>query len=353
MSRGRVRRDELWEDFSAGGGGSGSINSNRTLSRIGINLSPGTVYNYDENCKMAIEFYIFLIEQGETFTHVPFFDVPTITMKQEGYFNNKETSIDAENNIQLLKNFCIDKDAQIQMYTEYLINNKPGVLTMTGVIKNQANKDIVFYVLTLYFDQDKKGDWFVTINGFCKNNPLQINGSRIGVDLFLILCEEFNNNKTRTFNIKYCSVEPLPGLIEWWKKFGFYFHDFSKKGTQKRNIMDRYFPDTQASVPFSQGDATMISDTSEGDATMISDTSQEDNSMPIDTPAPVPKQIGFETLQGIVPENLEGNRGKPWYYDEDHYGGKKKKTNKKKTNKSKTKRCLNKVKRSRRRSRRF
>ena len=63
MSRGRVRRDELWEDFSAGGGGSGSgsINSNRTLSRIGINLSPGTVYNYDENCKMAIEFYIFLI----------------------------------------------------------------------------------------------------------------------------------------------------------------------------------------------------------------------------------------------------------------------------------------------------
>ena len=34
-------------------------------------------------------------------------------------------------------------------------------------------------------------------------------------------------------------------------------------------------------------------------------------------------------------------------------GGKKKKTNKKKTNKSKTKRCLNKVKRSRRRTRRF
>jgi hypothetical protein len=342
MSRGRVRRDELWEDFSAGGGG--GSNSNRTLSRIGINLSPGTVYNYDENCKMAIEFYIFLIEQGETFTHVPFFDVPTITMKQEGYFNNKETSIDAENNIQLLKNFCIDKDAQIQMYTEYLINNKPGVLTMTGVIKNQTNKDIVFYVLTLYFDQDKKGDWFVTINGFCKNNPLQINGSRIGVDLFLILCEEFNNNKTRTFNIKYCSVEPLPGLIEWWRKFGFYFHDFSKKGTQKRNIMDRYFPDTQASVPFSQGDASIISDTSEGDASMI-----------IDTPAPASKQIGFETLQGIVAENLEGNRGNAWNYDydKDHFGGKKKKTNKKKTNKSKTKRCLNKVKRSRRRSRRF
>lgn len=348
----RPRGDELWGDFSAGGGGGGS-NSNKTLSRIGINLSPGTVYNYDENCKMAIEFYIFLIEQGETFTHVPFFDVPTITMKEEGYFNNKETSIDAENNIQLLKNFCIDKNAQIQMYTKYLIDNNPGVLTMTGVIKNQANKDIVFYVLTLYFDQDKKGDWFVTINGFCKNNPLQINGSRIGVDLFLMLCEEFNKNKTRTFNIKYCSVEPLTGLIEWWKKFKFYFYDFSKKGTQKRNIMDRYFPDTQASVPFSQGHASMISDTSEGDASMIIDTpapAPAPVSVSVSVSAPAPKQIGFETLQEyFVPENLKRNRGKPWNYGKDHLGGKKKSNKRRKTNK----RCLNKVKRSRRRSRRF
>ena len=80
-------------------------------------------------------------------------------------------------------------------------------------------------------------------------------------------------------------------------------------------------------------------------------------------------QYEFGLIQSIVPEDLENV--KKWQGDSDYedevedegegyqgYGGKKRyknkrrKSNKRKTNKSK-KRCLNKVKRSRRRSRRF
>jgi hypothetical protein len=339
-------------------GGGGSRGSNKTLSSIGINLSPGTnevaagLADGDQNrCRMAQEFYNFLLTQGQTLSNLPFFEVPSVTMKVDSVFNKilqslsiikgNDAIIDAENNILFSDKFCFDK--RTQMRTDYVFKNKPGVLTMSGVTKGDDNTDIVFYILTLYFDQDKKGNRFVTIDGFCKNNLQNFIGAGIGVDLCLMLCENFNNEDK--FKIKYCSVEPLPGVIEWWKRFGFKYLDFSKKGTQGRDIMDLYFPDTQASVPFSQGHASMISDTLE-----------ENNSMPIDTPAPVSvpapvsKQIGFETLQrNLVPENLKGNRGKQWNGSNGHYGGKKKSNKRKKTKR----RRLTKVKRSRRRSRRF
>ena len=356
MSSARGNSDVEWEGFRAAGGG--GSNSNKTLSKIGINLSPGTTDSGEIGCIMAREFYNFLLTQGQTFLNVTFFEVSTVTMEEISLFKKigmffslfkekDDTIIDAENNVMLPETFCFDKKKRTQMRTDYLIKNKPGVLTMTGV----TNDDIVWYALTILFKQDSNGDYFVIIDGFCKNNHLQITGSRIGVDLFLMLCEQFNNQGI--FNIKYCSLEPLRGVIEWWRLFGFYVRDYSIEGPQGGNIMIRDFPDSP--VPASP-------------ITLSSDPANEED----DTK----DQYEFGLIQSIVPEDLEGETGEwrnRWgdsdYEDEDEdegegyqgYGGKKryknkrKKSNKKKTNKRRktNKRCLNKVKRSRRRSRRF
>ena len=76
------------------------------------------------------------------------------------------------------------------MLTSYLDNNNtPGYLTMIGFTKDDHDNDNIWYVLTFYFDQDLEGNDKVTIDGFCKNNDLNINGSRVGVDVFLMLYE--------------------------------------------------------------------------------------------------------------------------------------------------------------------
>ena len=203
---------------SAGGGG----NSSRTLNWIGINLTPGTreVANgtmannlYVKGCcERAVQFYDFLKQKN-----VNFVDVPTVTMEKIGLikkivgallpFSLKgNTTIDPHNIVRLSNTLCFDDKSQMQ--TDYLINNDiPGYLTMIGVTKNDAGRDVVWYVLTLYFGENENMDVSVTIDGFCRNNDLMINGSRIGVDGLLRLCDEFNN--TGNFRIKYCILDAL------------------------------------------------------------------------------------------------------------------------------------------------
>jgi len=335
---------EYSNSSSRAGGGGGSRGSNKTLSSIGINLSPGTTDSGEIGCRRAQEFYNFLLTQGLNFVRVPFFDVPTVTMEEISLFKRigmifslfeeeDSSTIDAENNVILPETFCFDD--KTQMNTGYLINEDiPGVLTMTGVTKDDKDNDIVWYALTCLFGQDPNIGYFVTIDGFCKNNRLQITGSRIGVDLFLMLCEQFNNQDI--FNIEYCSLEPLRGVIEWWELFGFYVPDYSKTGPQGGNIMIRDFPDTP--VPASH--ITLSSDPA----------NEEDNTK---------DQYEFELIQSIVPEDLEGET-EEWrnrWGDYEVGGGgsktKKNKKNKKKKKKKTKRRRLTKVKRSRRRSRRF
>jgi hypothetical protein len=347
MRSARGNSDSEYSNSSSRAGGGGSRGSNKTLSSIGINLSPGTTDSGEIGCRMAQEFYNFLLTQGETFVGVSFNEVPTVTMEQISLFKRigmffslfeeeDSATIDADNNVILPETFCFDD--KTQMNTGYLINEDiPGVLTMTGVTKDDEDNDIVWYALTCLFEQDPNIGYFVTIDGFCKNNRLQITGSRIGVELFLMLCEQFNNKGI--FNIKYCSLEPLKGVIEWWKLFGFYVRDYNNRGPQGGYIMTRDFPDSPAPAP---------------PISLSSDPANEEDY--------TKDQYEFELIQSIVPEDLEGeteewrNRWGDSDYDDVDVGGsktKKNKKNKKKKKKKTKRRRLTKVKRSRRRSRLF
>jgi hypothetical protein len=238
---------------SAGGGG-------RTLNWIGINLSPGTRevangtsvdnLNGKDFCERAVAFYDFLTKKNKEF-YVP---VPTVTMENIGLIKKivsdilpfplkGNTTIDEDKNVQLSNTFCFDNKSK--MNTDYLINNDiPGYLTMIGFTKNDADDDVVWYVLTLYFGKKQNGEVSVTIDGFCKNNDLMINGSRIGVDNLLSLCEEFN--KTENFKIIYCVLDALPEAMSWWELFGF---KRKVKGGYGGSIMKRNFPATVTPLP--------------------------------------------------------------------------------------------------------
>ena len=84
MSSARGNSDVEWEGCRAAGGG--GSNSNKTLSKIGINLSPGTTDSGEIGCIMAREFYNFLLTQGQTFLNVTFFEVSTVTMEEISLF---------------------------------------------------------------------------------------------------------------------------------------------------------------------------------------------------------------------------------------------------------------------------
>jgi len=232
-------------------------NSSRTLNWIGINLTPntrevahGTMANnpYVKGCcERAVQFYDFLKQKNAHFV-----DVPTVTMENIGLikkivkallpFSLKgNTTIDPHNIVSLSNTLCFDEKSQMQ--TDYLINNDvPGYLTMIGVTKNDADRDVVWYVLTLYFGENENGDVSVTIDGFCRNNDLMINGSRIGVDNLLSLCDEFNN--TGTFRITYCILDALKDAVSWWVLFGF---NTVGKGKYGGSIMTRDFPASSVS----------------------------------------------------------------------------------------------------------
>lgn len=320
---------------SAGGGG-----NSRILSSIGINLSPrtrevaaGSVAGDQIRCQRAVQFYEFLKTEESTFTNVPFVDVPTITVEREGFFkvvsrifmlpfpqSYGNTTISPDKSISLSNTFCFNQNTQ--MLTSYLDNNNtPGYLTMIGFTKNDAGDDVVWYVLTFCFDQDLDGNYKVTIDGFCKNNDLNINGSRVGVDVFLRLCEEFN--KTDNFKITYCRLEPLPRVIKWWELFGFNSVDW----VNRRFTMIRYFPDTpDTPAPISLSSVPVTQEQNQKD------------------------EYEFELIRTIVPEDFEGDTGNEFRNNWGDSQGGSKRRYKKKTNKKKTKR---RVKRSRRRTRRF
>jgi hypothetical protein len=190
-----------------------------------------------------------------------------------------------------------------------------------------------------------------------------INGSRIGVDVFLILCEQFN--KTDIFKIKYCRLDPLPGVIKWWELFGFYGVGW----VNRRFTMKRDFPDTPVSSNIVPAPPISLS------------------SVPVTQEQNQKDKYEFELIRTIVPEDFTGKKrgDMKWGDSQDlddgsqdleeypssqsedplplnkkykQIGGgskntnKKKKSNKKKTNKNKNK-TNRKFKRSRRRTRRF
>jgi hypothetical protein len=283
---------------SAGGGGG------RILSSIGINLSPrtrevaaGTVAGDQIRCQRAVQFYEFLKTKGSAFTNVPFVDVPTITVEREGVFkvvsrifmlpfsqSYGNTTISPDKSISLSNTFCFNQNTQ--MLTSYLDNNNtPGYLTMIGFTKDDADNDIIWYVLTFCFDEHPDRYCIVTIDGFCKNNDLNINGSRVGVDVFLRLCEEFN--KTDNFKITYCRLEPLPGVIDWWKLFGFYGVGW----VNRRFTMIRDFPDTPY-TPYTPAPISLSS---------VPVTQQQNQKDKLEDEL-------FERLQTIVPEDFTGKK---------------------------------------------
>ena len=389
---------------AAGGGG----NSSRTLNWIGINLTPGTreVANgtmannqyVTGCCERAVQFYDFLKQQNANF----FVDVPTVTMEKIGLIKkivgallpfslNGNTTIDPDNIVRLSNTLCFDNKSQMQ--TDYLINNDiPGYLTMIGVTKNDAGRDVVWYVLTLYFGQNenKNSDVSVTIDGFCKNNDLMINGSRIGVDGLLRLCDEFNN--TGNFKIKYCILDALKDAVGWWKLFGF---KEVNKGGYGGSIMTRNFPDTSVSSnivsaqPISLSSEPSTQEENQKDKLedeiferLQTEAMPEDlsniNSGPgsddeydtdDDTYDDTDNKVG-SSASSYAKTNSNNNEGytitgKKYKPAEEYYfkdvkprlrlGGSKSKTTKKKTTKKKTnkKKTKRKVKRSRRRTRRF
>ena len=66
------------------------------------------------------------------------------------------------------------------------------------------------------------------IDGFCANNDLKprIKGTRVGVDIFLKLCELFNlylrSTTPQETLFRFCTLDALPPADEWWGPvFGF------------------------------------------------------------------------------------------------------------------------------------
>jgi hypothetical protein len=193
--------------------------------------------------------------------------------------SNGSTSIKPDKSISISNTFCFNQNTQ--MMSSYLDNNNtPGYLTMIGFTKDDADNDIIWYVLTFCFDEHPDGYCIVTIDGFCKNNDLMINGSRIGVDVFLILCEQFN--KTDIFKIKYCRLEPLQGVIKWWELFGFYGVGWvNRRFTMKRDFPDT--PDTPA-PPISLSSVPVTQEQNQKD------------------------KYEFELIRTIVPEDFTGKK---------------------------------------------
>jgi hypothetical protein len=379
---------------SAGGG---SINSNMKHSWIGINLSPRTREvagetvssgnsEYKGDCDRALEFYKFLIDKGQNYVYVPFFDIPSFGVKSTPvstrFVNSvgssilgtnlidtsqyNETNVNEKKEISLSETFCFNEDTK--MNTSYLLNKEPGFLTIIGFIKIN-DVDTVWWVSTLQFKKDENGKYCLYMKAFCKNNNIQINSSRIGLDIILDLCEKFNNLR-KSFQMEYCYLESLRMAITWWELCGFQVKHPDYLFNTKPNRMERKFQQvlSSSSASFS---VEAISSLKSPSTEIGSDEDRDDAERLLFEnlqmmPAAVAKEYkdtrnpghmiewgdssDEDENKGIIRdkrklpnENLKNVRPRL-------IGGKSKRRYKRKTNKKNTKR---KVKRSRRRTRRF
>jgi hypothetical protein len=392
---------------SAGGGG--SINSNMKHSQIGVYLSEqtravaGTVSSgnseYKGDCDRALEFYKFLIDKGQNYVYVPFFDIPSFGVKStpvSTHFVNSvgssilgrnlmdtsqynETNVNEKNEISLSETFCFNEETK--MNTSYLLNKEPGFLTIIGFIKIN-DVDTVWWVSTLQFKKDENGKYCLYMKAFCKNNNIQINSSRIGLDIILDLCEKFNNLR-KSFQMEYCYLESLRMAITWWVLCGFQVKHPDYLFNTKPNRMERKFQQvlSSSSASFSvEAISSLKSPSTEIGSDEDRDKARDEaEGLLIEQlqmmPAAAAKEYKDTSKLGPmsewgdpsdddedegqkIPTKLEIQRKKPKLGVGGSKTNKKKKKsdkNKKKTNKNKTnkKNTNRKVKRSRRRTRRF